>query len=121
MSEAPSFLPDYSSMSINGKHRPLFKLFLTDGWRYVRKEGQPVECDSAAQAIEAAKECVKRILNPEIRAEQVHRDALADEVTLWRQKRAGEAAEAQEAALGAIVVKGRQVKVERLPARRVRI
>lgn len=113
------FLPDYSCMSINGRHRPLFKLFASDGWRYVRKDGQPVECDTAAKAIDAAKECVKRILNPEIRAEQVHHDALADEVTLWRQRRAGEAAEAQEAALGAIIVKGRQVKVERL-GRRVR-
>lgn len=108
------FLPDYGQMPWKGRYRPMFKLFATDGWRYVRKDGQPVECDTAAKAIDAAKECVKRILNPEIRAEQVHRDALADEVTLWRQRRAGEAAEAQEAALGAIVVKGRQVKVQRV-------
>lgn len=117
MSEAPSFLPDYSSMSINGKHRPLFKLFASDEWRFVRKDGVPVECETVSLAITAAKECVKRILNPEIRAGRVHHNALADEVTLWRQKRAGEAAEAQEAALGAVIVKGRQVKVERLGRR----
>lgn len=110
------FLPDYSSMSINGRHRPLFKLFASDGWRYVRKDGRPVECDTPAQAITAAKECVKRILNPEIKSEKVN-DALADEVMLWRQRRAEEAAEAQEATLGAVIVKGRQVKVERLGRR----
>jgi hypothetical protein len=91
-------------------------LFEGSGWKFVRKDGKPVECDTSGQAIEAAKECVRRILNPEIRAEQTS-DALADEVTLWRQRRAGEAAEAQEAALGAIVVKGRSVEVVRLGRR----
>lgn len=110
------FLPEYSQMPVGGRYRPLFRLFEGSGWKFVRKDGKPVECDTSGQAIEAAKECVRRILNPQIRAEQTC-DALADEVTVWRQRRAGEAAEAQEAALGAVIIKGRQVKVERVGRR----
>jgi hypothetical protein len=49
-----SFLPDYSTMQINGRYRPLFRLFADSGWKYVRKDGVPVECDTVSQAIEAA-------------------------------------------------------------------
>lgn len=107
------FLPDYSHMPWNGRYRPLFKLFATERWRYVRKDGAPVECDTASQAIEAAKACVRRILNPTIYAEKaaVAEDVLG--VAQWHEQRAARAAQDQEAALGAIVVKGRQVKVER--------
>lgn len=107
------FLPDYSQMPWNGRYRPLFKLFASERWRYVRKNGAPVECDTASQAIEAAKACVRRILNPTIYAEQA---AVAEDVmgvAAWHEQRAARAAQDQEAALGAIVVKGRQVKVER--------
>lgn len=107
------FLPDYSQMPWNGRYRPLFKLFATERWRYVRKDGEPVECDTAGQAIEAAKACVKRILNPAIYAE---RTAVAEDVlgvAAWHEERAARSAQDQEAALGAIIVKGRQVKVER--------
>lgn len=107
------FLPDYSQMPWNGRYRPLFKLFASERWRYVRKDGAPVECDTAGQAIEAAKACVRRILNPTIYAE---RSAVAEDVlgvTAWHEERAARAAQDQEAALGAVIVKGRQVKVER--------
>ena len=33
------FLPDYSQMPWNGRYRPLFKLFASERWRYVRKDG----------------------------------------------------------------------------------
>mgnify|MGYP001057860441 CR=1 FL=1 len=107
------FLPDYSSMPWNGRYRPLYKLFASDGWRYVRKDGQPVECDTASQALDAAKDCVKRILNPTIYAERAEtvKDVLG--VAEWHEQRAARAAVDQEATLGAIIVKGRQVKVER--------
>ncbi|WP_018428235.1 hypothetical protein [Hoeflea sp. 108] len=107
------FLPDYSHMPWNGRYRPLFKLFATERWRYVRKDGAPVECDTAGQAIEAAKECVRRILNPTIYSERtaVVEDVLG--VAAWHEQRAARAANDQEAVLGAIVVKGRQVKIER--------
>lgn len=107
------FLPDYSQMPWNGRYRPLFRLFAAERWRYVRKDGAPVECDTASQAIEAAKACVRRILNPTIYAE---RAAVAEDVlgvAAWHEQRAARAAQDQEAALGAVIVKGRQVKVER--------
>jgi hypothetical protein len=108
-----SFLPDYSTMQINGRYRPLFRLFEGSGWKYVRRDGIPVECDTVSQAIEAAKECVKCILNPPIRAEQAEivKDVLG--VDAWHRERAGQAARDQQAAFGAVIVKGRQVKVER--------
>jgi hypothetical protein len=107
------FLPDYSSMPWNGRYRPLFKLFASERWRYVRKDGAPVECDTASQAIEAAKACVRRILNPTIHAERAEltKDVLG--VAAWHEQRAARSAEEQEATLGAIIVKNRQVKVER--------
>jgi hypothetical protein len=107
------FLPDYSQMPWNGRYRPLFKLFASERWRYVRKDGAPVECDTASQAIEAAKACVRRILNPTIYSE---RAAVAEDVlgvAAWHEERAARAAQDQETALGAVIVKGRQVKVER--------
>lgn len=111
------FLPDYSQMPWQGRYRPLFKLMSTDNWRFVRKDGQPIECDTAHQAIEAAKECVRRILNPEIRAEQAEVVADVLGVEEWRRERAAQAAGDQEAVLGAVIVRGKTVKVERRRAR----
>lgn len=56
---------------------------------------------------------VRRILNPTIYAEraEVAKDVLG--VAEWHEERAARAAQDQEAALGAVIVKGRQVKVER--------
>ncbi|RWB29612.1 hypothetical protein [Mesorhizobium sp.] len=107
------FLPEYSQMPVGSRYRPLFRLFAGSGWKYVRKDGAPVECDTASQAIEAAKECVKRILNPEIRAEQaaVIEDVLG--VEAWQRERAGQAARDQQDAFGALIVRGRQILVEK--------
>lgn len=99
-----AFLPEYSQMPVGDRYRPLFKLFAGESWRFVRKDGKPVECSSAAEATTAAKDCVKRILNPAIRSQQIGAspptDALADEVTLWRQRRAQEAEEEKQRAFG---------------------
>ncbi|WP_448112569.1 hypothetical protein [Mesorhizobium amorphae] len=48
---APDFLPDYSSMTVTGRYRLVFKLLSTDSWRFVRKDGKPVELDTAYQVI----------------------------------------------------------------------
>ncbi len=117
MANTPDFLPDYSSMPFNGRYRPLFKLFSTDNWKFVRENGAPVERDTAHEAIEAAKDCVRRILNPEIRAEQAEIVADVLGVEEWRRERAGRAAGDQEAVLGAVIVRGKTVKVERRRAR----
>ncbi|HWK65376.1 MAG TPA: hypothetical protein VNS34_10570 [Rhizobiaceae bacterium] len=89
------FLPEYSQMPYGSRYRPLFRLFAGENWRFVRKDGQPVECDTAIQAIAAAKECLTRVLNPSIRSEQIEQapamDALADEVTAFLARREQEA------------------------------
>ena len=114
---ADQFLPDYSTMAINGRYRPLFRLFEGSGWKYVRRDGIPVDCDTVSQAIEAAKECVKYILNPPIRAEQAEivQDVLG--VDAWHRERAGQAARDQQAAFGQIFVRGKPVAVEKRRAR----
>ena len=44
------FLPESSQMPYVSRYRPLFKLFAGENGRFVRKDGQPVECDTATQA-----------------------------------------------------------------------
>lgn len=119
MADAPQFLPDYGQMPWQGRYRPLFRLFAHEGWKFVRKDGLPIECDTAGQAIQAAKDCVRRILNPAIRAEQAEIAADVLGVEEWRREKAAQVAGNQEAVLGAVIVKGRQVKVERV--RRARL
>lgn len=113
-----AFLPEYGQMPYGDRYRPLFKLFAGENWRFVRRDGKPVECDTAGQAIEAAKECVKRILNPVIRAEEIEApasDALVDEVAAFLARRDQEVAEerAKFGAMSTVFLKGgRQVRVE---------
>lgn len=116
------FLPEYAHLPWKGRYRPMFKLFANEAWRYVRKGGKPVECETAAQAIEAAKECVKAILNPTIRAEKVEAEAAIPDFLdpeAWSRERAERQAAEQEEAFGTIFVKSRPVKVQR-SRRRVR-
>lgn len=118
-----AFLPEYGQMPYGDKYRPLFRLFADENWRFVRKDGQPVECDTAGQAIEVAKECVKRILNPVIRSEEIEapaNDALADEAAafLARRDQEAEGERAKFAAMSTVFLKGgKQVAVERVRRR----
>lgn len=116
------FLPEYSQMPHGRKYRPLFRLFAGENWKFVRKDGKPVECDTAGQAVNEARECVKRILNPVIRSEQVEQapamDALADEVTAFLARREQETEQEKVRVFGevgpstAYLRGGRQVQVE---------
>lgn len=114
-----AFLPEYGQMPYGDKYRPLFRLFADENWRFVRKDGQPVECDTAGQAVEAAKECVKRILNPVIRSEEIEapaNDALADEAAAFLARRDQEAEEEKArvfASMSTVFLRsGKQVPVE---------
>ena len=114
------FLPEYSQMAYGTRYRPLFRLFAGENWKYVRKDGKPVECDTVSQAIQAAKDCVKAILNPEIKSEKMGADPLLDEVAEWRARKEAEAAEEKaNAFLGPEIIfaKGKAVVVERRRAR----
>lgn len=115
------FLPDYGHMPWKGRYRPMFKLFASDPWKYVRKNGVPVECDTASAAIAEAKECVKTILNPVIRSETIEAaPAVPDFLNpkTWNDERAERAAQEQQETFGTIFVRHKPVKVETLKRRR---
>lgn len=104
------FLPEYTYLPIGALYRPAYRLFV----------GQPLHlvpsvepCVTVSAAINAAKDYVREKLNPPIRVE--HAEMVADVlgVDAWHQERAERRARDQEQVLGAIVIKGRQVKVER--------
>lgn len=116
------FLPDYGQMPWQGRYRPIYRLFAGENWRMVRKGGKPIDCDTASQALAEAKECVRRILNPEIRAEMAEAqpkvpDFLNPET--WDRDRKAREAQEQQEAFGTIFVRSKPVKVE-LARRRVR-
>lgn len=116
------FLPEYSQMPYGSRYRPLFRLFAGENWRFVRKDGEPIECATASQAINEARECVKRILNPAIRSEEMETApasaALADEVTAFLARREQETEEEKVRVFGDVgpstvfLRGGRQVQVE---------
>lgn len=116
------FLPEYSQMPYGSRYRPLFRLFAGENWKFVRKDGQPVECDTATQAAAVAKECLTRILNPAIRSEHAETapvpDALADEVAAFLARREQEAEHEKVRVFGDVgpstvfLRGGRQVQVE---------
>lgn len=121
------FLPEYSQMTVGNRYRPLFRLFADENWRYVRKDGKPVECNTIGQAIAEAKDCVRRILNPQIRVEHIEasaNDALEEEVQAFLSRRDQEIEAEQEKVFGGIgrstlyMRGGRQIQVETIKRRR---
>ncbi|PSJ60769.1 hypothetical protein [Pseudaminobacter soli (ex Li et al. 2025)] len=109
------FLPEYRYLPWKGGYRPMFRLFTSDRWKLVRKDGEPVSCNTASQALAEAKECVRRILNPEIRAETADTDpAIPDflDSDEWRRERAARTAEEQQEAFGTIFVRSKPVTIE---------
>lgn len=113
------FLPDYSTMTVDGHIRPLYRLFEGDCWKHVQIGGKPVRCKSRGEAIAEAKACVRRILNPEIRAEITAAETVADVLGIasWHEERATRAAQEQQAAFGTIFVRHKPVVVERRRSR----
>lgn len=119
-----AFLPEYSQMPVGMRYRPLFRLFVGDNWKYVRKDGNPIECETASEAIAAAKECVKKILNPPIRAESITpvQPELVDEAKAFLSRREQKVTEERERVFGSMstvfLKGGKQVPVETRNRRR---
>jgi hypothetical protein len=102
------FLPEFKLMPAKGGgYRCTYRLF--DGKPFVLIPGEAKT--TAAQALNAAKAYVRAKLNPPIRREIAAKDVLG--IAQWHEQRAARQAEQQEQALGAIIIKGRQIKVER--------
>lgn len=94
----------------NGGYRPTYKRYLEAPYTLV--PGKKVY-PTVSQAKEAAVAFLIG-LQPKIRAERqesANDDPLG--VSAWREQRAGRAAQDQEQALGAVIVRGRQIPVER--------
>jgi len=109
------FLPEYRYLPWKGGYLPMFRLFTSARWRLARKHGEPIVCVTASQAIAEAKECVRRILNPEIRAETANTEpAIPDflDPGAWSRERAERQAEEQQEAFGTIFVRSKPVTIE---------
>jgi hypothetical protein len=103
------FLPEYHYLPVPGGYRASYRLFAGSPFRLIPGAEKFA---SAGQAITAAKEYVRARLNPPIRGEVTEaRDVLG--LQQWHEEKAAQRAAEQEQALGAIVINGRAVKVER--------
>jgi len=114
------FLPEYRYLPWKGGYRPMFRLFTSDRWRLVRKDGEPVSCGTAGAALAEAKECVRRILNPEIRAEAVEANAAIPDFLdrdAWNRDRKAREVQEQQETFGTVFVRHKPVKVEHVKRR----
>lgn len=105
-----TWFPEAHYMPDMGQYRPTYRWHLEDGWTLV--PGRKLY-PSVGQAIDAAKQYLIAAQKPirAARVESANDDPLG--VAAWRDERAGKAAEDQQQALGAVIVRGRQVQVER--------
>ena len=106
------FLPEFKTVPVRGGYRGSYRLFDSQPFRFIPGcEPYP----TATQALTAAKDYVRERLNPPIRGEVTEaKDVLG--LSAWHLEKAAQRAAEQEQALGAIVVRGRTVKIERKPA-----
>lgn len=104
-----TWFPEAHYMPDMGQYRPTYRWHLEDRWTLV--PGRMLY-PTAGQAIDAGKAYLIAAQKP-IRAERCEAAADPLGVSDWQQERAGRAALEQEQALGAIIVRGKQIKVER--------
>lgn len=104
-----TWLPEPGYCEVSGKFRPAYRWYVEDKFRPVPGTGR---FPTAEGAMGAARDFIVAAQTP-IRAERTETDPDPLGVDQWHQERAGRAAAEQERALGALIVKGRQVQVER--------
>jgi hypothetical protein len=107
------FLPEYHYLPVLGGYRASYRLFADRPFRLIPGAEKFA---TASQAITAAKDYVRARLNPPIRGEVTEPCDVLD-VRAWHEQKAAQRAAEQEQALGAIIIKGRAVKVERAKVR----
>jgi len=93
----------------NGNYRPTYRRYREDPFTLV--PGRKVYA-TVTQAKNAAVAFLTAC-QPQIRAERIETNADPLGLSDWQHQRAGRAALEQEKALGAIIVKGKVIKVER--------
>lgn len=90
------YFPEHMAISCRGGYRAAFRLFSGSPVKYVSKDGLPLVFPSEGEAKAAARECLKRVLNPPIRAEQIEApraNPLEEEFQEFLARREQEAAE----------------------------
>lgn len=105
MKTKTDYLPEWNQMPINGQYAAIYRFFARSSWSYLRdpQTKQKLLFSTAGQAIAAAREFVRKTLNPELRsmtADEPESDPskeLAEKlgVNSWRQSKQEERAENQ--------------------------
>lgn len=117
------YFPEHMAIQCRGGYRAAFRLFLNSPIKYVRKNGEPLVFPTKDEAKSAARETLRRVLNPPIRSEQIEapvNDALADEAAAFLARRDQEVAEerAKFGAMSTVFLKGgKTVAVEHRSAK----
>ena len=109
-------MPKGHYLPLGDRYRPMYRWFQESPWTLVPDGGS---YSTSGQAVAAADAYMAKRLNPPIRSEQAEVIADVLDVNAWYRERAGQAARDQQEALGAIIVKGRQVAVEKRARGRV--
>lgn len=104
-----TWLPKSNYMPWAGQYRPTYRWYVEQPFTLVPGGASYA---TSGQAIEAADQFMAGVLNKQIRAEKPEtRDVLG--LQQWHEQKAAQRAAEQEQALGAVIVRGRAVKIER--------
>jgi hypothetical protein len=108
------FLPEFKVMQAKcGGYRGMYRLFCGKEFKLIPGAAKA----TASQAMSDVKEYVRLKLNPPIRAEKKAPEPDTLGRAQWHEQRAAVEAERQERVLGAVIIRGKPVAIER---RRVR-
>lgn len=106
-----TFAPDYGALPTTAGYRPMHTWFVEVKLAVTHFDDGPRYYETWLQARNAAKAYVAEIMAKRIRAEKVEPDVLG--LAQWHEQKAAQRAAEQEQALGAVIVRGRTVKIER--------
>jgi len=81
--EGKVFLPDYGSQRVGRQYRGLYRLFDGEEWHHVLVGGLPTLFPSQAEAVSAAKDAVRAVLNPPITSHRSADRAFIEAAASW--------------------------------------
>lgn len=124
MTAAPDFLPEWNAVpNGRGKFIPIYRRFDGEDWKQLWRDGRAVLLETADEARKVARDHVKRLLNPEIKAQvtpavETPIPAILD-VDQWRLDREDKQRQERDRTFGAMVFprRGKPVRVEKIRRR----
>ena len=78
-----TFLPDYGTQRVGTDYRGLFRFFDDDEWHVVQESGAPSLFSTPKEALEAAKDTVRKVLNPPVLCHRSAHRAFIDAAADW--------------------------------------